>query len=95
MRKASFYSQIVKLLQELHTSYPHYNMGRHLATALDGYGDVWGLTDKELLFALDKYKAQLDMDVPHVDEKEIDEIVREASDLQNILKGEEEDGEEY
>lgn len=94
MRKASFYSQIVKLLQELHTSYPHYNMGRHLATALDGYGDVWGLTDKELLFALDKYKAQLDMDVPHVDEKEIDEIVREASDLQNILK-EEEDGEEY
>lgn len=95
MRKASFYSQIVKLLQELHTSYPHYNMGRHLATALDGYGDVWGITDKELLFALDKYKAQLDMDVPHVDEKEIDEIVREASDLQNILKEEEDDGEEY
>lgn len=94
MRKASFYSQIVKLLQELHTSYPHYNMGRHLATALDGYGDVWGLTDKELLFALDKYKAQLDMDVPHVDEKEIDEIVREASDLQNILN-EEDNGEEY
>lgn len=93
MRKASFYSQIVKLLQELHTSYPHYNMGRHLATALDGYGDVWGLTDKELLFALDKYKAQLDMDVPHVDEKEIDEIVREASDLQNILKEENDDNE--
>tara|TARA_R110000868_G_scaffold25424_4_gene99293 strand:+ start:810 stop:1094 length:285 start_codon:yes stop_codon:yes gene_type:complete len=92
MRKASYYSQIVRILQELHTSYPHYNMGRHLATALDGYGDVWGTADKELLFAIEKYKAQLDMDILHVDENEIDEIVRQGVDLQNILKEEEDNG---
>jgi hypothetical protein len=68
-------------------------MGRHLATALDGYGDIWGLTDREIVFALEKYKAELDMDVPHTDESEIDQIIKDGMNLENILK--EEDGEDY
>jgi hypothetical protein len=68
-------------------------MGRHIATALDEYGDVWGLSDKEILFALEKYKSELDMDVPHTDESEIDQIIKEGMNLENILK--EEDGEDY
>jgi len=44
-------------------------LGRHIATALDEYGDVWGLSDREILFALEKYKAELDMDVPHTDDE--------------------------
>jgi hypothetical protein len=63
-------------------------MGRHLSTALDEYGDVWGLTDKELKYALDKYKTQLEMDVQHTDDKEIDDIIKQAMDLDNILKDE-------
>ena len=93
MRKASYYSQILQTLQQLHTAYPTYNMGRHLATALDGYGDIWGLTDKEILFALRKYKSELEMDVPHTDDKEIDQIIQDGMNLEDILK--EEDGEEY
>ncbi len=93
MRKASYYSQIVQLLQQLHAAYPTYNLGRHIATALDGYGDVWGLTDKEILFALEKYKSELDLDIPHTDDKEIDQIIKEGIDLENILK--EQDGEDY
>ena len=42
-------------------------MGRHLSTALDGYGDTWGLTDKEIAYALYKYRSQLEMDVPHTE----------------------------
>jgi len=82
------YIQIIKLLTDLNTSFPQYNMGRHLATALDEYGDVWGLTDKELKYALDKYKTQLEMDVQHTDDKEIDDIIKQAMDLDNILKDE-------
>lgn len=89
----SNYNKIIQILQDLHTAYPNYNMGRHLATALDGYGDIWGLTDKELLFALEKYKAQLEMDIPHTDDEEIKKIIKEGMDLSNILK--EEDGEDY
>lgn len=68
-------------------------MGKHLSTALDGYGDMWGLTDRELLFALEKYKAQLEMDIPHADDDEIDQIIKEGMNLDNILT--EEDGEDY
>jgi hypothetical protein len=68
-------------------------MGRHLATALDEYGDIWGLTDKEILFALDKYKSQLELDVPHTDDSELDQIIKDGMNLDDILK--EQDGEDY
>jgi hypothetical protein len=93
-RKPNYFNQVISLLSELHKSYPNYNIGRHLATALDGYGDVWGVTDKELSFALQKYKVQLEMDVPHTDEDELDDIIKQGMDLDNILK-EEDNGEEY
>jgi hypothetical protein len=93
MGKPNDYYQVLALLQQLHISYPNYNMGRHIATALDEYGDVWGLTDKEILFALEKYKAELDMDVPHTDESELDQIIKDGMNLENILK--EQDGEDY
>jgi hypothetical protein len=49
------------------------------------------MTDKELVFALEKYKTEIEMDIPHTDESEIDKIIKEGMDLDNILK-EEEDG---
>lgn len=61
-------------------------MGRHLATAMDEYGDLWGVTDNEMVFALLKYKSQLEMDVPHAEDSE--EIYNDALDLDNILKEE-------
>ena len=94
MRKPNYYNQAIHILQQLHIAYPEYNMGKHLATALDGYGDIWGITDKELVFALEKYKIQLDMDVPHTDENEIDKIIKDGMNLEDILK-EEDNGEDY
>lgn len=52
------------------------------------------MTDRELLFALEKYKTQLEMDVPHVDEQEIEDIIKDGMNLENILK-EEDNGEDY
>jgi hypothetical protein len=63
-------------------------MGRHLATALDGYGDVWGVTDRELVFALSKYISQLDMDIPRTDAEELDRIIKEGMDLDSLFKEE-------
>ena len=92
MSKKTHYTEVIHILQELHKAFPTYNLGRHLATALADYGDIWGLTDKELAFALSKYKAEIEMDVPHTDEKELDKIIKDAMDLDNILKEEDEDG---
>lgn len=90
MRKPNYYNQVIQRLQKLHADFPDYNMGRHLATALDEYGDIWGITDQELVFALDKYITQLDMDFPRVEADEIARIIKEGMDLDNILK--EDDG---
>lgn len=95
MSKKTHYQQALHTLQELHKNFPTYNLGRHLATALSDYGDIWGLTDKELAYALDKYKTELEMDVPHTDESEIDKIIKEGMDLDNILKEEDEDYGDY
>lgn len=95
MSKKNQYQQALHILQELHKDFPTYNLGRHLSTALSDYGDVWGLTDKELVFALDKYKAELEMDVPHTDDSELEKIIKEGMDLDNILKEEDEDYGDY
>ena len=88
MRRASAYSQILNVLHELQREYPQYNMGRHLATALDEYGDVWGIPDNEILFALNKYRAQLHMDVEYSEIQDIERIMEDGIDLDNILKEE-------
>ena len=92
MTKSTHYNQVIHILNELNKSYPTYNVGRHLSTALDGYGDVWGMTNKELVFALTKYKSQLDADIPHNDESDIDDIIKQGMDLDNILKEDDTDG---
>jgi hypothetical protein len=92
-KKPNYYNQAIHALQDLHKLYPEYNMGRHLATALDGYGDVWGVTDRELVFALSKYISQLDMDIPRTDAEELDRIIKEGRDLDSLFK--EEDNGDY
>ena len=86
------YDQIIATLKQLKEEFPSYNMGRHLDTALSEYKDVWGITDKELLYALKKYKAQLTLDVPHPEESEIDKIIKDGLNLTTILQEDEEDG---
>lgn len=81
-KKTNLYIEIIDILKELKTLYPSYSMGKHISTALDDYGDIWGLSDKEVLFALTKYKAQMEMDVPHeTGEDELREIIDDAMNL--------------
>lgn len=95
MSKKTNYEKALQVLQDLHKDFPTYNLGRHLSTALSDYGDIWGMTDKELLFALTKYKAEIEMDVPHTDDSELDKIIKDGMDLDNILKEEDEDYGDY
>ncbi len=78
-------------MERLRKAHPTYNIGRHISTALDGYDDIWGVTDKEFLFALEKYELELNMDVDHIDQEEIDEIIKDGMNLERTLFEEEED----
>ena len=88
MRKASAYNQILALLHQLSREYPNYNIGRHLATAFDEYGDIWGLTDHEVLFALTKYKARMNMDIPREEHDDIQRVIEGGIDLDKLFKEE-------
>lgn len=77
-------------MEKLHKAHPTYNMGRHISTALDGYDDVWGVTDKEFLFALEKYELALNMDVDHIDQEEIDKIIKDGMNLERMFLDDEE-----
>lgn len=90
MRKPNYYNKVLSILQQLHNDHPTYNIGRHLSTAFSEYGDIWGCTDRELLFALEKYQAELELDVHHTS-NDIDDIIKQGMDLDNILKEEDDD----
>lgn len=90
-RQPNYYRKILHVLESLHKAHPTYNLGRHISTALDGYDDVWGVTDKEMLFALEKYELELNMDVDHVDQEEIEKIIKDGMNLERTLFEEEED----
>jgi hypothetical protein len=90
-KKPNYYRQILQTLERLRKAHPTYNIGRHISTALDGYDDIWGVSDKEFLFALEKYELELNMDVDHIDQEEIDEIIKDGMNLERTLFEEEEE----
>jgi len=91
MKKPNYYQQILHVLENLHKAHPTYNIGRHISTALDGYNDVWGVTDKEFLFALEKYELALNMDIDYIDQEEIEKIIKDGMNLERTLFEEEEE----
>jgi hypothetical protein len=64
-------------------------MGRHISTALDEYTDVWGVSDREFLYAIQKYEIELNIDGPHLDDEEIEEIIKDGMNLDSMFEEEE------
>ena len=88
-KQPNYYSQIIQTLVRLQKAYPTYNIGRHISTALDEYTDVWGVSDREFLYAIQKYEIELNIDGPHLDDKEIEEIIKDGMNLDSMFEEEE------
>jgi hypothetical protein len=88
-KQPNYYRQIIRTLQRLEKSHPTYNIGRHLSTALYEYSDLWGVSDKELLYALEKYEVELNIDYPHEDEEELKKIIKGGMNLERMFDEEE------
>lgn len=88
-KQPNYYRQIIRTLERLQKSHPTYNIGRHLSTALYEYNDLWGVNDKELLYALEKYEVELNIDYPHEDEEELKEIIKGGMNLERMFDEEE------
>jgi hypothetical protein len=88
-RHPNYYRLIIKKLISLYKTHPSYNIGRHISTALDGHTDIWGVSDKEFLYALQKYETNLNMDVEH--EEDIEDIIKDGMNLDKLFLNEEEE----
>jgi hypothetical protein len=88
-KQPNYYRQIIQTLVRLQKAYPTYNIGRHISTAMDEYTDVWGVNDREFLYAIQKYEIELNIDGPHIDDEEIEEIIKDGMNLDNIFEEEE------
>ncbi|MCI4435630.1 MAG: hypothetical protein JHC33_02295 [Ignisphaera sp.] len=49
------------------------------------------MSDKELFFSLQKYETSLEMDVDHIDQEEIEAIIKDGMNLERTLFEEDED----
>lgn len=79
------YPRILDILEKLYTTHPTIPLGRHLATALDESGDLFDLTDKEIYDAVRSYSNNLEYDVPHIEEQDLDKIIQEGTHLQALM----------
>ena len=90
-RTASYYVRILHILEKLHTTHPTVPIGRHLATALDESGDLFSLTDKEIYDAINDYSNNLEYDIPHIEEQDLDKIIQGGLHLQEMMLDNNED----
>lgn len=86
MSKATYFGQIVDILKSLKAKYPNQGVGQHLSMALAEYPNYWGMSDKEFLFAMQKYKFELDENILPP-EQEIEKIVEESSSIESLREG--------
>lgn len=90
--KTTTYKAILKKLEELNKEHPSYGFGRHISMAFAEYKDVWGLTDKEILFALNKYEAELALDNDQIASPEyMEQLMKDVENFDNILNEEEDE----
>jgi hypothetical protein len=90
------FNRIIALLQKLHKDYPTQNIGRHLSLALADYGDLWGVPDKEICFALERYMIQLDTGI--TSDEDIARIMRDTAQIfsgDEVFLDSEEDEEDF
>lgn len=90
--KKSDYEKSVALLLDLRKKYPNQSLGRHIGMALSDYGDIQWVSDKEMKFALEKYMAELELDMtPLTTGKQLDKILKDGEDLTHIFDDQEDD----
>lgn len=64
MRKENYTKKFFDLLKDLKEQFPTWELSRHISGMLEEYNvnNCWGVSDKELYFALDKYAQALALD---------------------------------
>jgi len=87
------YDSCLEILSDLKKDYPTTPISQHLYSALADYGNFWGISDKETLFALEKYQSERQMNV--ASEKDVEKIVEDGKNLEKLFLDDEDEGDEW
>jgi len=91
MAKKDNFQLILEKLSELHKLHPSYSYGHIQSMAFADYTDTFGITDKESLFALDKYLCELELDGdPIASPDYMNKLYKDVENFDNILNDEDE-----
>lgn len=92
MTKKDNFRSILLKLEELHKLHPTYSYGHIHSLAFSDYNDTFNLSDKECLFALDKYECELELDGDMITSPDyIAKLYKDVENFDSILDEEEED----
>jgi len=90
MKKDNF-QKILDKLTELHKAHPSYSYGHINSMAFAEYRDTFSITDKESLFAIEKYECELDLDSdPIASPDYMSKLYKDIENFDNILNDEDE-----
>jgi len=91
MAQKNYFNSIIRTLKDLKKEHPNQEVSNHISGALADYQDIWGVSDKEFDFALNKYRATLSLDKKDIDDAYIAKIIKDGQNLDTILDDEDED----
>jgi hypothetical protein len=77
MKNQVYFEKIIKILKELKKDHPDVDVSKHYSLATDDSN--FTLSDKELFYALQKHKAELDMNT--LSDKDFDKVIAETEEL--------------
>ncbi len=91
MKNVTFQSITDKLL-EINKKHPSYSFSNITSMAFAEYKDIWGLTNRECLFALEKYEAELELDSDNIASPEyLEKLYKDVENFDDILKEDEDE----
>lgn len=89
----NYYNKAVQVLVDLKKEFPNQALGQHLSTAFEDYNDLWGVSDKEILHALEKY--QFEKDNTYSSASEVEEIYKDGLSIDKPNYLDENDEEDF
>lgn len=79
-KKPTEFEEIISLFKELKKLYPAENLGWHISLATADYPDLCTVSDRELLFAFQKYQAERELDVQSIASEEYVRKIQEDAE---------------
>lgn len=89
MKKTKYKNDILQTLKQVCDIRPGTPVATHIATALADYTVIEGISDKELYYILEKYRCTIELDISIPHDRDIDDLLREAQDIDNMFNDEE------